>query len=406
MSPGNWRLAFCGASHATSTLEQREPLQIGTDELGKANALFGGLHQTMESLVLSTCNRVEFYFVAGSDVDPLDVVAEFYRKFNATDLTPHRNLFSTKKGSHVAAHLFRVAAGLDSMVLGENQILGQLRDAYSSACAVKSAGKIIHRLLHQAFRAGKQVRSDTDMGKGACSVAAAAVELLRDSADIPDRPVILFVGVNRMISLAADRFSRSHHSKLIFANRTEAKAHSLASKFNGEGASLDRLTDMITEADVVFSCTSATEPIITARMLEEVVGRRSDRTCVIMDLAIPRDVERLSASYPTLQVYDMDDIKRLIAQQQERRAEAVPQAEEILQQRLSEFKYWYHHVLHEPIYNGRSNTLEAIREEELASIVTKLPPELQTELNKASRRLVDRVINIASRTAAGDSERE
>ena len=197
MNPSSKRLVVCGVTHQTSTLEEREPLQVGTDELARANTVFARLPQVTESAIVSTCNRIEFYFVTARDQEPLDIVAAFYKELKGLDLEPYRRLFEARKSTHAAEHLFRVATGIDSMVVGETQIFGQIKDSYASACAVKSAGKVIHRLFHQAFRVGKQVRTDTEMGKGACSVSTATVELLKSKLSIHDRPVILFVDAGR-----------------------------------------------------------------------------------------------------------------------------------------------------------------------------------------------------------------
>ncbi len=404
MTSGSWRLVVCGITHTTSTLEQREPLQLAREEMASANAAFGNLSRVMESLIVSTCNRVEFYFVTARENDPFEVVAEFYKNFKGINLTACRDLFRSRKGAHAASQLFHVAAGMDSMVLGENQILGQLKEAYGSACAVKSTGKLVHRLFHQAFRIGKQVRSDTEMGKGICSVSSAAMDLLKTRIqDIVD-PEILFIGSNRMITLAADNLSRRDDAKFTFANRTPEKAVVLAEKYRSEGHGLDSLTDLIAKADVVVSCTSATEPVITHRMVEDAMAARGDRRLTVVDLAIPRDVDFGKVDHELVNVNDLDDIKAFVADQQAKRELALPQAEQIIESKLSEFTYWMQHVMQEPIYNGQSNTIEAIRAEELASILDRLTPELQSELNQVTRKMVNRVIQVTSRSVADHSE--
>ena len=392
------RLVVCGINHKNSTLAQREPLQLGHDELASANALFSRHRQVLESMVLSTCNRVEFYFVTGRDQEPFEIVADFYRDFKNIDINPLAGLFLTRKGPHAADHIFRVAAGIDSMILGENQIISQLKEAYSSACAVKVAGKVIHRLIHQAFRVGKQVRTDTEMGKGACSVASAAVELLQGKINALARPTVLFVGVNQMIMLAASRIDLIDSPRFMFANRTEAKAVALAAKFDGHGFGLDRLSDLITEADVVFTCTSSSEPIITRGMIDEVLKQRGNRRLIILDLAIPRDVDYPHQGNSAVEVFDLEDIKHFVRDQQEKRELAIPQAEEIIDRKLTEFNYWWQHVKQEPLYNGQADAIESIREEEIAPLLDKIPPELKAELNDITRRLVQRVANAAGHT--------
>jgi glutamyl-tRNA reductase len=404
MTARSWRLVVCGTSHKTSSLEEREPFQLGAEEVPRANAVFGGLPEVMESAILSTCNRVEFYFVTAREREPLDIVEGFYRDFKALDVPSARHLFQAKKGRHAADHLFRVSAGIDSMVVGENQILGQVKDAYSSACAVKSAGKVIHRLFHQAFRVGKRVRSETEVGKGACSVSSAALEMLAEVLDPLDTPTVLLVGVNQMTSLAAKRLRQGEGRQLLFANRTAEKAVEFASGFDADGFGLDQLPGLIAQADVVITCTSSPEPIITQPIMTDALKHRRDSRLVVVDMAIPRDVDIPKDWDPAIEVKDLEDIKRFVDQRQHQRELAIPQAEEIIERRLDEFDYWYGHVLHEPIYNGRASTIDIIREEELAPILEKLPSELRNELNQATRRIVDRVVKVTNRTSVKRSE--
>jgi len=401
MKPNRWQLVVCSASHRTSSLEQREPLQISKHQLPIANGCLGGLLDLRESLILSTCNRVEFYFVVGDDSDPMNSVREFYKRCRNLDIAPFRDVFRVRKDSHAASHLFRVAAGLDSMVLGENQVLGQLKEAYSSSCAVKSTGKVIHRLFHQAFRVGKQVRSDTEMGKGACSVATAAVEMLKDKINGLQDPSILLIGINQMVNIAAMKLTRMKRCHLTIANRSPERAAFLASKFGAESCGLESLTDRISEADIVISCTASQQPIITTEMLSQQSLKRNKDKCILMDLAIPRDISYAQKQDASYEVYDLEDIKSFVESQQNRRMKAIPQAEEIIDTRLREFTNWYEHVQNEPVYNGDGRAIEAIRMEEISPLLSKLTPEMQAELEKASQKLVSRVVKITRRTEAG-----
>jgi len=231
------------------------------------------------------------------------------------------------KGTDVADQLFRVTAGIDSMVLGENQIMGQVRDAYSSACAVKTAGKVIHRLFHQAFRIGKQVRSDTQMGRGACSVSTAAVGMLKQRIESFDNPRILFVGINKMIDLAARRLRQTDGCQLTFANRTAEKAVTLAAKFDAKGVGLNELPKCLASADVVISCTSSSSPVITEQMMSEAISKRSGEKLIVMDLAIPRDVDVPKDWNPLVEVHDLEDVKLYVKDQQLQREKAIPQGD-------------------------------------------------------------------------------
>jgi glutamyl-tRNA reductase len=242
------------------------------------------------------------------------------------------------------------------------------------------------------------------MGKGACSVSTAAVEMLRNKIEAIDRPTVLLIGANRMIELAADRLSSVPGVRLCFANRTLAKARALAGDHAGEAFDLTDLAALVAAADVVISCTASPEPIITRRLLEDVVAGKTQRACTIVDLAIPRDVEPPEPKHPGLEIYDLDDINRFVSAAQEKRLAAVPEAEDVIKHRADEFNYWYLQVLREPRYNGDVPTLESIRAEELAPLLERLPPDLQEELDAVTRRLVDRVARVTRRTNAHITE--
>ncbi len=397
MSLAPWQLVLCGINHKSSTVKQREPLQLGVEDIPAALDVYSEQPGVYECVIVSTCNRVEFYTVLARDVDPLQSVMQFYRRFRNLDLMSLRGCFYIQKGRHVAWHVFRVAAGLDSMVLGENQIVGQLKEAYSSACQVKTAGKMMHRLMHQAFRVAKQVRTDTEMGRGACSVSSAAIDLLRERIGDLTHPAVLFVGVNQMIRLAATNFGQSHHSRLMFANRTPEKAQALAAAFHGTGHGLDTVEDLLPQADILISCTGSSQPVITRDMLRRFVRDYPGHRLLAADLAIPRDIDADAEFASAIEVHDLESIKAFVEQQRQRREAAIPAAEKIIDLRLSEFGYWYNHAIHESTFEGMTNSFEQIRREELDPILQGLPFEQQEVLQKASRRLVDRLLRIKAR---------
>jgi len=399
MIPGNWQLVVCGVDHKTSTLDQREPLQINRNEIARANAIFGNLPGVMESAIVSTCNRIEFYFAARKSEDPFELIKIFYKNFNEYDISSTSDLFFIRKNKHAVAHLLSVAAGIESVVLGENQIMGQLKDAYTSACAVKTAGKIIHRLFHQAFRVGKQVRTDTEMGKGSCSVSSAAIELLQDKIERMAKPSILFIGINQMIALAATGISRLEYGQLAFANRTPQKAETFAANYDSSGYPLTDLPKLLQAADIVITCTGSDEPIITGGLIDGVYNAAPDKKLLIVDLAIPRDVEIEKNYNHNIEIYDLEDIKEHVKKHQHRRELAIPQAQEIIDQKLNEFNYWFEHLRYEPLYNGLGYTFEAIRQDELASLRDKLPPELRDEIEIATKALVHKLLQVKARTS-------
>jgi len=406
MGMSNWYLAVCGINHKTSSLGERELLQLGREDFAGAHASFSDQSDILESTIISTCNRVEFYFVAKKDIDPFDAVARFYDEFKGIDISSIRQNFYVKKNKHAADHLFRVASGIESMVLGENQIFGQIKEAYSSACAIKAAGKIIHRLFHQAFRVGKIARTNTEMGRGACSVSSAAVEMLSSRMEKLDQPEILFVGINQMIALAANGLRRLEYGNFTFANRTPEKAVEFASGYNAEGHPLDDLPQLIKKADVIITCTGATEAVITKKMLDDLMSDMPEKNIIIMDMAVPRDTEIQKDYHPAIEILDLEDIKKSVSDQQAVRESAIPQVERIIDRKLGEFSYWFDHVRYEPIYNGLHDAYENIRQKEMETILENLPPEHRKIVNQTTKNLVNKLVHLKVRLLADSKKSE
>jgi glutamyl-tRNA reductase len=334
------RLIAVGVTHRTSSVEQRAHLQLAAEELTRANRALLRLPAVRESAVVSTCNRVEFYLVADDDTDPTELLGAFYDRMGCGGSRRYLHLFENRHGRAAAHHLFRVAAGVDSAVVGESEVLGQVKDAYSAACAAGSAGKLIHRLFHQAFRVGKRVRTDTGIGRGACSVGSAAVEMLGERLAERHRTNVLIVGVNRMTRIAATRLAADHRCRLTFANRTASKAEALADTVGAEGYGLEVLPMLMSRSDVAIFCTSSPDPIVTREMMAGVSSGRASRPIVLVDLAVPRDVDVPDGWDPRVEVIDLDDIGRFVAGRQREREREVPHAEAIIRGVLDEFQRW------------------------------------------------------------------
>ncbi|MEZ5358074.1 MAG: glutamyl-tRNA reductase [Candidatus Zixiibacteriota bacterium] len=397
MLPCNWRLFVIGINHTTASLQDREPLQLTRDELVKANAALFKIQGIKESVVLSTCNRIEFYFVLDLKLNARTIVIDFYKKFKNIDISGIIDKFYLKKDKHTIDHIFRVASGIESMIVGENQILGQAKEAYSAACAANSAGKILHRLFHQAFRIGKQVRTDTELGQGACSVASATIDLVRSKIKKLDNPMILFIGLNKMITLAVSRLNRYGFDNFTFVNRTKEKAVEFAQQYKAEGHGLDSLPTLIPNADVIVSCTGSDKAVITADMLKNAFPANNGNPVLIADMAVPRDVE-WHPSLTAVEYYDMEAVKEFVREKQNDRLNAIPQAERIIEYKLEQFVYWYDGMRHEPSYNGLSDAYERTRLHEMNKIYPELDDETRELVDRATKRLVNKLLHISSRS--------
>ncbi len=393
---GRVSLIVCGINHRTGSVEIRQPLQITREELAKANMILSRQDGVLESAIVATCNRIEFYLVTENRQNPFSIIEHFYADFSAVSIDRWKEHFYIKKDRHAADHLFRVAAGVDSMVLGENHIQGQVREAYTSACNVKAAGKILHRLFHQAFRVGKQTRTDTELGRGACSVSSASIELLKSRLAELENPVIVLIGVNQMIALAASALNRLGYSKLSFVNRTKSKAEELAGRYQGTGYPLEELENLIRQADVVISCTSAREPLINKKMIDRLISSRGGRKLIMLDMAVPRDIDVPKNYARQVEVLDLDDVRESIKAANQAKQQAVIKAEEIIERRLDEFIYWYDHARLEPAYNGLARQADELMNSELSPIISGLPEHSRIELEEAIKKYTQKLLKLKS----------
>jgi glutamyl-tRNA reductase len=260
-------------------------------------------------------------------------------------------------------------------------------------------------MFHQAFRAGKQVRADTEMGKGACSVSTAAVALAKTKIDNAARPDILFIGFNKMIVLAASAFAKSHHDRFIFANRTVSKIEGISKKYSAEPHSLGDLPKFIANVDIVFTSTGSPDPIITKEIIDKAIAlnknrfEKSSRKLIVIDIAVPNDVESGIDYGPSIEIYRIEDVESFIKDLQNRQQLAIPQARAIIDRLLGEFAYWYNHIKFEPMYNGLGNAFEEIRRQEMERILKIIPENLREEIDEATDRLTSRLLHLKARTS-------
>ncbi len=394
------RLVLVGIDYKSASIQEREPMQLTPDDIPRVDDLLISFPGVLEAATVSTCNRIEFYMVVRSSVTPFEVVVELYRTYRSIDVTLSREMFFERYDNLAVRHLARLTAGLNSMVLGETQIFGQVKKAYSTACSVKSAGKILHRLFHQAFRAGKRVREETIIGKRPVSVGGVAARLISERVPEGRAPRVLFIGASEMISLAAEHLRKVGFERFIFANRTVAYAERLASAFGGNAITLEQLGSEIADVDVVVSCTGSSLPVVTKLHY----GDRSDgaKAQLVIDLGVPRDIDFAVRELPAITVYDLDDIHRELNTGMEDRESAIVPAEAIVEDKVSQFVYWYEAVRLDPMYNGLGDAFERIRVEELMHAKDEYPPSCSVALDEFSIRLARRLLQAAGRHGSGE----
>ena len=330
------QLFALGLNHQTAPLAIRERIAFGGETLTAALAQLVRARPAQESAIISTCNRTEIYCAAGEPPEALAWLAEFH-KLDAGDLKPY--LYTLPEADAVR-HAFRVAAGLDSMVLGEPQILGQMKDAVRAAEETGALGTLLSKLFQRSFAVAKEVRSNTRIGANVVSMAAAAVKLSgRIFPSLHDRKVLL-IGAGEMIELCATHFAAQMPKAMTVANRTLERAEKLAHRFSAEAILLRDMPDRLADHDVVISCTASTLPILGKGMMERVIRARRHRPVFMLDLAVPRDIEPEVGRMDDIFLYTIDDLATIVQEGMDERRSAVDQAEAIIESQVGNFLHW------------------------------------------------------------------
>jgi glutamyl-tRNA reductase len=328
-------LLAIGLNHQTAPVELRERVAFADHSLPAALEALRGLETVREVVLLSTCNRTELYAVAGDDGRALDAwLANHPGDARHEDLGAY---LYRHEDAEAVRHLFRVATGLDSLVLGEPQILGQVKQAWAAARSAGTLGGQLDRLFQQAFVAAKRARTDTRIGVNPVSVASTAVRLAQASFSRLDDAVVLLVGAGETIELVARHLSQSKVKRLLVANRTLAHAQDLASRHGGVALPLEELQRHLAEADIVFSATASREPVITRVQVEAALGQRRHRPMLLLDLAVPRDIEPAVAKLKDAFLYTIDDLERAVEENRRGRREAADAAEAIVDLQVARY---------------------------------------------------------------------
>jgi len=324
-----------GINHRTAPVHIREKVNFDPARLEDALRDLTSLPEVSEGLIVSTCNRTELYCSGGEA--GIEHVRDWLTRYQALDADAQSCLYALDPAATVH-HTFQVASGLDSMVLGEPQILGQMKDAYRAAHAAGTVGPVLNRLFQQAFAVAKQVRTDTGIGASAVSIAYAAVTLARQIFSDFSRHTGLLIGAGETIELVARHLHGSGLGRMIIANRRVENAHAIATTMNGYAIGLDEVPAHLAEADIVVSATASPEPIVTHAMASEALKVRRRRPIFIVDLAVPRDVEASVAELQDVYLYTVDDLQSVIDRNLRLRREAAVAAEDIVKAEAARFE--------------------------------------------------------------------
>ena len=355
------QLYALGLNHHTAPLAIRERVAFQPERLALALYDLAHAESVREAAILSTCNRTELYFAAEQPQHAADWLARFHH-VALNDVSPYLYAYPQRDAIR---HVFRVASGLDSMVIGEPQILGQVKDAVRHAEQAGTMGTLLHKLFQNTFAVAKEVRSTTAIGANTVSMAAAAVNLTARIFERVADQHVLFIGAGEMIELCAAHFSGAQPKSMTVANRTEERALALASRFGAQTMRIDQIGDDLARFDVVVSCTAAPLPIVGLGMVERAVKVRRHRPIVMVDLAVPRDIEPEVGELDDIFLYTVDDLAQVVDAGMESRQQAVIEAEQIISTRVEGFLHWMSARQTVPAIRALREHAEVLRRTEL-----------------------------------------
>ena len=396
-------LFILGINHRTAPLSVRERVAFHPEELRHALNDLTMDGRVLEAAILSTCNRTELYCQA----DDVHDVTQWLARSRHLPLCEIGPCLYTHSERVAVRHAFRVASGLDSMVLGEPQILGQMKEAARAAREADALGTILNRLFQQSFSVAKDVRSMTEIGANIVSMAAASVHLAqRIFGDIADQRV-LFIGAGEMVGLCATHFAAQKPKEIVVANRTVARGSEMANHHGGTAIRLEELAERLPQFDIVVSCTGSQLPIIGLGLVERAIRLRRHRPMFMVDLAVPRDIEAEVGNLDDVFLYTIDDLAQIVASGVESRQSAVADAEAIIEARVEDFFQWLQTRKSVPIIRALRDNFESMRCHEMEQAMKLLsiggdPAEI---LKQFSHRLTNKYLH-APMQALGGTENE
>lgn len=384
-----WLISF---SHHNTSIEERDRLVFSPDEVAEFVPRVGSVLGDSEVAVLSTCNRTEFYLYGGASTPPTwDTISPLLSE------TRHIGGLAARpaqlRGAEVARHLFRVAASMESLALGEDQILAQVKDVHRQLLGFGGKSPVLDRLYQFAIRCGKRVRTETTLCDGAVSIASASVELSkRIYGDLSGLEIAL-VGAGETSENAAEHFKASGGTRFVVVNRGEERGRALADQFHGTYRPMDELDAVLRSADIAVFATAAKEPLINAAAMKPIMKARSYRSLFLLDISSPRNVDPKVANASGVFLYNIDDLEAVIRDNLKTRQKEIPHAERIIDELVEEWEAWMQTIRVRPTIGELARHFEALRESEIERFSSKYTPEQHEAVDAFSRTLTKKLLH-------------
>jgi len=388
-------ILLIGINHKTAPVELRECIAFTEVESESALQALSHKPHIKEVLLFSTCNRVEVLVVTENKAKAIDSTKDYIAEVNKIPRKEFEDALYIHEGDEAVRHIFRVASSLDSMVVGEPQILGQVKEAYRIATEAKASGVILNRLLHRTFFVAKRIRTETGIGDHAVSISYAAVELGRKIFGSLESKNVLLVGAGEMAELAVEHLIRNKAGEIYVANRTFENGVELARRFKGQAIRFEEIADSLKLVDIIISSTGSPDYVITRDQVKGVIRIRRNRPIFFIDIAVPRDIDprvnRLTNSY----VYDIDDLQGVIDENIEDRQREAIKGERIVDEAVIRFREWYASLEVVPTIIALRNKLESIAETEIKKTLqsNKIPASSTGAIQKMTGSLINKIMH-------------
>jgi glutamyl-tRNA reductase len=385
-------IAVVGLNHRTAPVEVREKLSFPGHSLKEALRKLKSYPVIEGCVILSTCNRTEIYAATLEMDEGINAIWDFLSRWSGVNKSEIKNLTYCHTLYDMIRHTFRVASGLDSMLLGETQILGQLRSAYMEAAEYEATNRVINTLFQLALTVGKRIRTETGIDRNAVSISYAAVELAKQHLGDLHARQVLIVGAGKMSELTARHLVDNGISGVIVSNRSYERAEALAAQFGGRAVNFDELYKYMESADIVISCTSASHNVIKTEEMKRVTEKRKGRKIFMIDIAVPRDIETGVGELAGITLYDIDDLKSVVDHNLIERRHAANKAELIIEEELEKFMKWHGTQFVIPTVATLKNWGEEIKQKELQRALNRLG-ELSEHDQKVVSSLANSIVN-------------
>lgn len=387
---------YLGLSHKTAAVEVREAAALNDARLGDVYTQLLDSAGLDELVLLSTCNRVEAYATAGDADEAVRRLRDSFERWSAPKGAQVKKALVELRGDDALWHLLQVASSLDSMVLGEAQILGQVKDAYEKAVAAGAVRSGFHGLFQRVFAAAKEVRTRTEIGRHPASIPSIAVQLAQRLFGELDGRKALILGAGEMAELTAEHLQSAGIRDLDFVNRSLGKAKDLAKRFGGHAGSLDSLSDVLADADVIVCSTGAPDYIVSPNHVRQALTVRDFRNQLYVDIAVPRNIDPAVGAIENIFLYNLDDLEKLSSEHREKRQAASQAAEVLLRHRQRDLRDWLGSQRVSPVISALSGHFEAVRKSEwdrLSGRFEKLNPQDKANVEYLTQALVKKLLN-------------